>query len=200
MSSRPHFSKYAPGALVLLGLAVPCGAPLQAAAAPAAIQRAQALDAISVAETRVRATFIIRASELAADLSGSDRVKRLAAAQRAEQGEVLRDLDTPGSERVAAAEPEELTTGRSVASAASHPSSVAVATDVLMPLAALSLQHLAATRGPAFDELYGRLMRAVLADLAQDYAAALQNGRDPALQAVAARELPRVKAAAATLP
>ena len=148
-----------------------------------------------IANIRLRAVFIAKASELAVDRAGSDKVRSFAAMEGERQVAVLGDLEgTPApAPHNAVADLGQPITGRSVGKDAV----IDVATfapptglGALMPAATVGLDHLAALKGEAFDRLYTSLVRGVLGDEAAFYQAYGRTGDDDAIRAVATRELP----------
>ena len=157
-----------------------------------------------VANIRLRAVFIAKASELAADRAASDKVRRFAASIAGKQTAVLSDLEVPPSPAPhdAVADLGQPVTGRSVGKdLAVDPSILAqpAGAGALMPVAIVSLDRLASQKGESFDRLYVSLVRGVLGDEAAFYQAYGRTGDDDGLRALAVRELPRATADIAAL-
>lgn len=175
-----------------------------------------------VAAVRPNADIIDRTSRLALDKSGSLRVRRYAHRQAMEQtiadnslvawsqantmagAEVALGMPMPLAPVVeASAAPaeasvaaQEVVTGRSVAvdaAAADRPLTVTRArrTEPVVPDFSV-LTRLSGLRGAAFDKLYLSVQRVSLAQLAMLYSDYARGGDDPALRALATRELPKI--------
>lgn len=152
-----------------------------------------------LANVRLRAVFVAKASALAAERAGSDRIRRFAAAQGEQQVAVLDALEgTPGpAPHNAVADLGAPMTGRSVGKDATVDPSTFTAPaglGALMPAATIGLDRLASSKGVDFDRLYAGLVRGVLGDEAAFLQAYGKTGDDEAIRAVAVRELPRVTA------
>ncbi len=148
------------------------------------------------ANIRLKASFLVQASDLAKDRAGSDKIRQFAAGQKVEQVGVLDDLDglpAPVAQTFIA-ELSQPATGRSVArdpvidlDTIEAPAGVGA----LMPAATIGLDRLSSLKGEAFDALYASVARGVISDMAAFYQAYSKTGDDTALRALAVRELPR---------
>lgn len=131
--------------------------------------------------------FLDRSSRMALDNSKSVRVKEFAHNQAAQQtvaANALYDV-TKG----APAAMEQLQTGRSVALDGHQ----AVAADNRLPLGQEDLDSIEGLTGIEFDEAFRAKQRDALNQIKTDYETYLARGDDPALKAIAAKELPLVK-------
>ena len=154
-----------------------------------------------VSNIRLEAQFLIRAGDLAATNDASEKIKRFAEAQKAEQLNVLDALAKEIPEDAVADMAQGMATGRSIATGIVDIGTFAPpgGIGVTMPAASIGLEHLSTTRGTAFDALYASLTRSVLTNLAGFYEAYAKMGDDFALRAIAVHELPHVKADIAAL-
>ena len=154
------------------------------------------------AHVRLDAAFLANASRLAETNASSAAIKSFARSQQAEQTHVLGLLDGTSAQQLASSEDADsvLATGRSAASPLDvDMTKFAPPLGVLMPVAGMTLEHLSAANGEAFDALYRSTVRNVLSDLAGFYEAYAKTGDDPALRAMSSREFTRVEAAASGL-
>ena len=157
-----------------------------------------------VANIRLRAVFVAKASELAATRATTDKLRHFAEMEAGRQVAVLNDLEESPSPAPhdAVADLGRPITGRSVGSdAVIDPAAFAtpVGTGALMPAATVSLDRLASLDGVAFDRLYSSLMHGVLGDEAAFYQSYGKTGDDDGIRALAVRELPRTAADLAAL-
>lgn len=158
-----------------------------------------------VANIRQHVAFLDQASRLAAEHSTNDKVRAFAKAQSAEQQAVSNDLKsweagqpTGGltSPMVVASAPDsnppppsdKVVTGRSAAIDRDESIGVLMASPGV-----IVLPQLATLKGDSFDELYETTQAASLKELAGLYEAYSMTGKNPALRALALRELPLVK-------
>ncbi len=158
-----------------------------------------------VANVRQHVAFLDQASKLAADRASHDKLRSFAKAQAEEQEAVSKDLQvweagqpTGGlTSPMAVASTEDgglattsdtLITGRSAAIDQKDDTGVLMASPgvVVMP-------QLSNLKGESFDELYETTQATSLKELQGLYEAYSMTGNDPALRALALRELPRVK-------
>ena len=147
-----------------------------------------------LANVKLHTQFLIRAGDLAATNAASDKVRRFATAERAEQVGVLGRLAAEAGDMIAERDDQNMSTGRSVATGIVETGTFAPpgGLGVLMPAASISLDHLARAKGDALDALYTAITRSVLADLAGFYDACAATCDDPTLRAWAAREGPKI--------
>ena len=137
--------------------------------------------------------FLDRSSRMALENSKSARVKEFARGQAADQtvaANALYDI-TKG----APAAMEQLQTGRSVA----VDGQVRPIIDNRLPLGQEDLDSIEGLNGIEFDEAFRAKQRDALNQVKTDYETYLATGDDPALKAVAAKELPKVKKQIAAL-
>ena len=150
-----------------------------------------------VADIRLDAEFLVRASDAAARNSGSESVKRFAAAQRIEQLNVLHSLPSGAIGELAELEPGTMTTGRSVAKNPDVDDAASQKTAASLPAAIAALDHLASAKGKTFDVLYVSAARSVLNSLVE--ACDAYSKTDNPARNVAAFELPLARTALDTL-
>ena len=154
------------------------------------------------ANIRLNAAYLAVSSKLAATNAQSDGIKMFASAERNSQADLLAALDgwqanqttDEPSTKVAS---NTLDEGRSVAAddsfdvtKFSSPNGVGA----LMPAAAMTLEHLSAMKGAAFDALYKAVDTNVLKQIAGFCEAYAETGDDPALRDLARAELARAHA------
>ena len=150
-----------------------------------------------VSNVRLEATFLARSSDLAADRSENTDLRRFASGEATSQDAVVADLGLRLTPQVAQHVPvivasEGVITGRSAAIDTARPSSSYTAPQgvgALMPAALITLDHLAASKGHAFDALYEATQNAALRQLAALYDVYSMTGDDAVLRQLAKTEL-----------
>ena len=150
-----------------------------------------------VANVRVNGTFLEKASSLANDRSESTELRAFAGREGQAVKAVIGTIDArTAPEMVAQAEPvtlasNEVITGRSAAidpPPAATAFSAPTGTGALMPAAAITLDHLSASKGQAFDKLFKATQVNALRQLAALYNAYAMTGDDAALKQLAKSE------------
>ena len=150
-----------------------------------------------IANARLGVVFLARSSELAADRSESTDLRSFAGHELAAQDAIAFTLERRTAPDVAQAVPmavasNDVMTGRSAAlDVVQSEAEFAppVGTGALMPAAMITLDHLAASKGQAFDSLYKTTQVGALRQLAALYNAYSMTGDDAALKQLAKTEL-----------
>ena len=154
-----------------------------------------------MANVRANLDFLARSSELAVGHAASSAARDFARSEAADVARTSVALDearpSEGT-KLAAADTDALMTGRSVAIDAPI-GGPAKAANGRAPLGAKDLDALAKLSGKTFDDALWLKQVDALSQLRADYQAYADDGDDPALGAMAERELPKVEARLAAL-
>ena len=150
-----------------------------------------------VANVRVNAVFLGEASRLAGDRSENSGLQVFAGMEVGAERTVIADIDRHTPSEMVQAMPttlasNEVITGRSAAVdgvSPGAPMAEPVGIGALMPAASITLDHLSASKGHAFDMLYKATQINALRQLAGLYGAYALTGDDAALKQAAKTEL-----------
>ncbi|MGB6175459.1 MAG: DUF4142 domain-containing protein [Methylocella sp.] len=145
------------------------------------------LTARFVASALPTANFIAAASRMASAYSRNDKIRKFAEALAKDQTAVANSLDT----WVDVNGP--VVTRRSPYTGKTGPGAAKLSAPQLLPPQRSNLRRLSASQGRDFDSLYVSTLMEALAQLQTLYRDFAQTGADPGLQAIAARELPKVE-------
>ena len=149
-----------------------------------------------VANVRLNAVFLAKSSALASDRSENSDLRAFAGKEETAQDVVMAAVETRTAPEVAQTVPitvasNDVLTGRSAAVDRAATSSFAApaGTGALMPAAVITLDHLAGSKGQAFDTLFKATQINALRQLAGLYNAYSMTGDDAALKQLAKSEL-----------
>lgn len=158
-----------------------------------------------IANIRLDAVFLAKASDLAADRSDDAALKAFAGTEAAAEIAVISSIDERTAPEVAQTVPvqsgpinvasNDVVTGRSAATDATLSPmafSAPAGTGALMPAAMISLEHLSSARGEAFDVLYKATQINALRQMAGFYNAYSLTGDNAALKQMAKDQLAAV--------
>lgn len=134
--------------------------------------------------------FLDRSSRMALQNSKSPRLKDFARSQATTQTLAANAIFDVSSKLADAP----VQSGRSVATG-----TMAASVDARLPLGQEDLDSIEGLNGIEFDEAFRAKQRDALLQIQSDYETYLASGDDPALKAIAAKELPEVRKKLATL-
>ena len=178
-------------ALAALVLAVPAAAQTGVGANPPPVSSGTSspseLTAHFVASAIPNANFIAAASRMASAYARNGKLRDLA-------GELAKDQTTAANSLAAWVNVNgPVVTLRSPYTGKIGPGAAKLSAPQLLPPQVSNLQRLSAARGRDFDSLYVSTLTEALVQLQTLYRDFAQTGADPGLQAIAARELPKVE-------
>jgi predicted outer membrane protein len=178
-------------ALAALVLAVPAAAQTGVDANPPPVSSGTSspseLTAHFVASAIPNANFIAAASRMASAYARNGKLRDLA-------GELAKDQTTAANSLAAWVNVNgPVVTLRSPYTGKIGPGAAKLSAPQLLPPQVSNLQRLSAARGRDFDSLYVSTLTEALVQLQTLYRDFAQTGADPGLQAIAARELPKVE-------
>ena len=150
-----------------------------------------------VANVRLNAAFLGKASSMADDRSEHGGLRAFADKEASAEAVVIDMIDRRTAPEIASAAPMTVAsagvmTGRSVAvdpAPLEETLAAPVGTGALMPAAMITLDRLSASKGQAFDTLYRTTQVQALRQLAGLYEAYSMTGDDAALKQMAKRQL-----------
>jgi predicted outer membrane protein len=178
-------------ALAALVLAAPAAAQTGVDANPPPVSSGTSspseLTAHFVASAIPNANFIAAASRMASAYARNGKLRDLA-------GELAKDQTTAANSLAAWVNVNgPVVTLRSPYTGKIGPGAAKLSAPQLLPPQVSNLQRLSAARGRDFDSLYVSTLTEALVQLQTLYRDFAQTGADPGLQAIAARELPKVE-------
>jgi predicted outer membrane protein len=178
-------------ALAALVLAAPAAAQTGVDANPPPVSSGTSspseLTAHFVASAIPNANFIAAASRMASAYARNGKLRDLA-------GELAKDQTTAANSLAAWVNVNgPVVTLRSPYTGKIGPGAAKLSAPQLLPPQVSNLQRLSAARGRDFDSLYVSTLTEALVQLQTLYRDFAQTGADPGLQAIAARELPKIE-------
>lgn len=145
------------------------------------------LTAHFVASTIPNANFIAAASRMASAYSGNEKLRKFAESLAKDQTAVANSLDAWVNVN------GPVVTLRSPYTGKIGPGAARLSAPQLLPPQVSNLRRLSAARGRDFDSLYVSTVTEALVQLQTLYRDFAHTGADPGLQAIAARELPKME-------
>ena len=184
---------------IRLGAALLSGALLSSAAPAFA---ASPISNAFMANVQANVDFLAKSSRLALDRSTSSAARTFSEAEATDAARIDLALaearPSEGTTKLAAADTDALMTGRSV-SIDVPTGGPAKAANGRAPMGAADLAALGRLSGKSLDDTLWQKQLDALSQLRADYQAYADDGDDPALAAMAQRELPNVEARLAAL-